>query len=58
MTGDGVPNAGLAIGKGEVSRGLVWATAGWSLFVKFSLAWLYLCCQEREFDYLNSVGAV
>lgn len=46
MTGDGEPNAGLAMGKGEESRGLVRATAGWSLFRKFSLTWLYLCCQE------------
>lgn len=46
VTGDGEPKAGLAIGKGEESRGLVRATAGWSLFKKLSFTWLYLCCQE------------
>lgn len=46
MPEDGEPNAGLAIGKGEERRGLVRATAGWSLFRKLSLTWLYLCYQE------------
>ena len=41
--GAGEPNAGLAIGKGEDRRGLVRATAGWSLFRKLSFTWLYLC---------------
>lgn len=43
LTGDWEPNAGLAMGKGEESLGLVRATAGWSLLMKLSLTWLYLC---------------
>lgn len=45
-TGDREPNVGLAAGKGEVRRGLVRATAGWSLFRKFSFTWLYLCWEK------------
>lgn len=44
--GEGEPKAGLAMGNGEESLGLVRATAGWSLFRKLSLTWLYLCCDD------------
>lgn len=46
-TGDREPNVGSATGKGEVRRGLVRATAGWSLFRKFSFTWLYLCFWKK-----------